>query len=132
MPADAASLVGRTAELGRLVGHVERPDAALMVVLGEGGIGKTRLVDELVARAAPTHLVVRGRADEHETTPFGLWHGPSDQLGLARPRADDTTPIAELRWDVVDGLTSGLSAAGSTLLVLEDIQWADDDSLWVL
>ena len=52
---DDAPLVGRAAELARLMAHVERavegrPSAVLLA--GDAGVGKTRLLDELGRRAA--------------------------------------------------------------------------------
>lgn len=124
------SLVGRRAELARLHDHLAR-GAALVVVAGEAGIGKTRLVDELSSRAGSDRRVVRGRADEHEPTAFGLWLGPLRELELPRPGSDGSVPTAEVRWDVVDVLASGLRAHAPALVVLDDLHWADDDSLWV-
>jgi len=60
------ALVGRRAELAtvrRLVDAVPRGDGALLLITGEAGIGKTRLVQEVAARAAVVGLaVLRGRA----------------------------------------------------------------------
>ncbi|HTR77955.1 MAG TPA: AAA family ATPase, partial [Gemmatimonadaceae bacterium] len=58
--------VGREAELTRLVALVrelERESGSCVVVRGETGIGKTRLVDELLERVQPLGplLVLRGR-----------------------------------------------------------------------
>ncbi len=104
------------------------------MVVGEGGVGKTRLVDELVgdvgAGSVPVR-VVRGRADEHDPAPFGLWVGPLRLLDLPRPGSDPSVPAAEQRWDVVDLLRGALDG-DRTLLALDDLHWADDESLWVL
>ena len=43
-----------------------------MLVSGEGGIGKTRLVAELAQRM-PGFEVLYGRCDEEELFPFGPW-----------------------------------------------------------
>ena len=43
-----------------------------MLVSGEGGIGKTRLVAELAQRM-PAFQVLYGRCDEEELFPFGPW-----------------------------------------------------------
>jgi len=57
-------MVGRTAELDRLVAMVgTRPEPAVALVAGEAGIGKTRLVQELVSRVADTAVVLAGQAD---------------------------------------------------------------------
>jgi hypothetical protein len=129
-----STLVGRTAEFARLGGYLSRAGSGggLVVVAGEAGIGKTRLVDELATGAAASHGVVRGRADEHETVAFGLWLGPLRQLDLPHPGTDASIAASELRWDVVDLLVSGLRSSGPALVVLDDLHWADDDSLWIL
>lgn len=132
MPRGAAHLVGREAELERLRLHLDGSGAPLLVVIGEAGVGKTRLLDELATGVGGSRHVVRGRADEHERAPLGLWRSPIAQLGLPAPGTDGATPTSELRWDVVDGLVGGLRERGPGLLVLDDLHWADDDSLWVL
>lgn len=130
-PVGDTTLIGRRPELERLT-HALHGGAGLFVVVGEAGVGKTRLVDEFAGRAASTHRVARGRADEYEPVAFGLWLAPLHQLGLARPGSDASIPAGELRWDVVDALTDALHASAPVLVVLDDLHWADDESLWVL
>ena len=51
---DDAPLVGRADELARLLAHVERAEAGrstAVLLAGDAGVGKTRLLDELTARA---------------------------------------------------------------------------------
>ena len=73
-------MVGRAAELDRLVGLIDaRPDPSVALVAGEAGIGKTRLVQELVAHAPATALVLAGQADPGaESRPMELFR---DALG---------------------------------------------------
>ena len=71
----AAALVGRAAALERLREELDGAragDARLVLVAGEGGIGKTRLVAELAAVAEGV-TVLYGRCDEEELVPFGPW-----------------------------------------------------------
>jgi DNA-binding CsgD family transcriptional regulator len=52
---DDAPIVGRADELGRLLAHVDRAAAgrtSAVLLAGDAGVGKTRLLDELSARAA--------------------------------------------------------------------------------
>ncbi len=67
--------VGREVALGRLREEAERAASAqtgLMLVTGDGGIGKTRLVAELATRLRDFH-VLYGRCDEEELFPYGPW-----------------------------------------------------------
>ena len=65
------ALVGRDAELDaidRLIEAAARGESSLLLVRGEAGIGKTRLLDRLSHRAAERRFaVLRGRATELES-----------------------------------------------------------------
>ena len=65
--------VGREAELGRLVQALDRTiahDGRLMLLVGEPGIGKTRIARELALRAVALGVAVRwGRCQETEGAP---------------------------------------------------------------
>jgi DNA-binding SARP family transcriptional activator len=78
----ASKWVGRHALLRRLRETAEEAVAGrtgLVLVTGEGGIGKTRLVAELANRL-PAFEVLYGRCDEEELFPFGPW------IDMLRPR----------------------------------------------
>jgi DNA-binding SARP family transcriptional activator len=128
--------VGREAELrtletawsDALAGRAPRA----LLVTGEPGIGKTRLLSELGARVvAGGGRVLRGRAFEAEMVrPYGPW---VDALGasfpdLARTEAADRAWILE---GVVERLR-GLAEPAGCLVVLDDIQWFDEASLALL
>ena len=73
----AERLVGRDAEMRRIERTLDglgRRSAAVLAIVGEPGIGKTRLLSELEARAAGRdHLVLAGRAAEFERElPFAV------------------------------------------------------------
>ena len=59
------ALLGRSAELETLLGELDAATQTGMprsvLLLGEAGVGKTRLLDELADRAAPESYVLRGR-----------------------------------------------------------------------
>src|ERR1700754_2256874 len=65
-------LVGRRGEFGRLVGAAEvavSGDTAVVLVVGEAGVGKSRLVGELAAQAGERGLrVAMGRCIEFGET----------------------------------------------------------------
>ena len=78
MSVGALPLVGRETELGVLERALEAVGAGrswVVGVVGEPGIGKSRLLGELGDRSAERgHLVFAGRASELERdVPFGLW-----------------------------------------------------------
>lgn len=68
-------IVGRSAELDSLSGLLgARAVPAVALVAGEAGIGKTRLVQELVRRAPAGTLVLAGQADPGTVgRPMGLF-----------------------------------------------------------
>ena len=81
-------LVGRREPLARLQAELRRARAGespIVLVTGEGGIGKTRLIAE-VANAAGDFAVLYGRCDEDQLFPFGPW---IEMLGGALARVAD-------------------------------------------
>ena len=80
IPALTPRLRGRETEtrvLREALDRVARGGQAIVLVEGEAGIGKTRLLDETLADAAGRGIqVAAGRADELERArPFGLLAG---------------------------------------------------------
>lgn len=91
-------LVGRGAELAALDELLARRDFCALEVVGEPGIGKTRLLAELEARADRRGgLVLSGSASELEADlPFGVWVDAFDEyLHGLEPRRRAALP-AEL------------------------------------
>jgi predicted ATPase len=92
IPASAPRLRGRETETGILreaLDRVARGGQAIVLVEGEAGIGKTRLLEEALADAAGRGMqVAAGRADELELArPFGLLAGAFGCVpGSADPR----------------------------------------------
>jgi len=156
--------VGRKDERARLIARLDRARAGrggLVVVMGEAGIGKTRLLDELAeaARWRGWH-VAWGRGDEFQSP------GPDEPLrqalqsALPAPRwqqLERLLPPAWLtvlgRWlpapgapvaeadpgqlrpsDLPQALRQSLAALQTIaphLLLLDDVQWADP-GMWTL
>ncbi|MGQ0430795.1 MAG: adenylate/guanylate cyclase domain-containing protein [Microthrixaceae bacterium] len=94
-----ATLIGREAELGLLTSSVHNVvrngRAALLLMLGEAGVGKSRLAEELAERAECDHnaLILEGRC-----VPYGeanVWWPVADALrhgcGI---RSSDPAPVA--------------------------------------
>ncbi|MGI9184091.1 MAG: ATP-binding protein [Solirubrobacteraceae bacterium] len=94
----AATMVGREAELAKLErwtrGAAQSPDARgerLMLLSGDPGVGKTRLLAEVAGRAhAAGALVLAGRATDESLVPFQPF---LEALG----RYVETVSLAELR-----------------------------------
>jgi len=79
-----SALIGRSAELARLLdlAHATRDQGCrLATVVGEPGIGKSRLLRELAAAAAPETGVMWGSATEYESqVPFGAVRAAFDSF----------------------------------------------------
>ncbi len=158
-------LVGRGGELGsleRFLDEVDRGAPAAIELVGEPGIGKTRLLRELAARAeARGHLVLSGSASELERDlPFSVFvhaldeyvHGLDPNL-LAALDDDVQAELAHV-FPSLSALASGhrvapqheryrshravralleqLAAAAPLVLVLDDVHWADSASVELL
>src|SRR5271170_6334492 len=132
-------MVGRVPELDAMSGAYERVLAGqsqVMLLTGEAGIGKTRLVEELSTQ-------VRSAGD-----------GARVRFGSSAPLAGTALPYGpfvaalgdEARWLLADGsasdmlasrhrlfvrvleLLTGLAARAPVLVVLDDLHWADASS----
>ena len=116
-----SSFVGRDEELARLTRALERD--RLVTVVGLGGIGKTRIVEELARRSRRAGAVLRvslsgleqpDRLDVHIAAQLGLFVEGSDPLVnvLAAAIGDGTTLLtidaAEAMTDAVGALVLGL------------------------
>ncbi|MGB6453373.1 MAG: AAA family ATPase, partial [Streptosporangiaceae bacterium] len=146
------SFVGRAAELGRmreLLGDAEAGQPVVMLVSGDAGVGKTRLISELAAHAAGRGFaVLSGRCAElADTVPYlpladavrGAARGPLADAVASRPvlarllpdqeitrPAGDLPGVAQQQlFGAVLGMLTELAAASPVLLVLEDLHWAD-------
>ena len=155
-------LIGREPEMARgraalVEAHAGR--GQLMLVLGEAGVGKTRLIGELSAEAShrESHVLL-GRCHEGEQIlPFGPWVdalragripeqiggladlAPSSRSELARllpeldaGRADSGAPDYLKVFESMAQLLACLSRVRPLLLILEDLHWADEMSIRLL
>jgi DNA-binding SARP family transcriptional activator/tetratricopeptide (TPR) repeat protein len=129
-------LVGRTDELATMQGvasGVLRAGASAVVVTGEPGIGKTALIDAFARefRAAYGADVRTGRALEAAgQPPHWLWQ---QVLGgvLESPGSSDAGAHFAFATEMTRRLRA-LAAEAPLLVQLDDLQWADHDSLQAL
>jgi DNA-binding CsgD family transcriptional regulator len=151
---DLVPLIGRQAEravLDQLLHQASCGSGGIVVVEGEAGIGKTRLVAELVGQARRAGVaVLAGAADEVEgERPFGPF---VDALGLdARSTDPERAELAgliagddkdapsaragDVGFRIVEailGLLERLVALGPLVLVLEDVHWAGPSTVRAL
>jgi DNA-binding SARP family transcriptional activator len=136
-------LVGRDAELAALrqaAAEALAGRAGLVLVSGEPGIGKTRLVEE-VHRCAGAAPVVRGRCVAAEgAPPFWPWTQvlaclPPTEEPADADRDPADAPAEAARFTLAMRMAERLRSASQKtglVVVLEDAHWADHASLELL
>src|SRR4051794_4243055 len=134
---------GRAGELqviGALIGAVVQGRGGVLVIEGPPGIGKSRLLTEVLTLADKCGVrTLLGEAFEYQQTV------PFFSLFMATLRADppvgDVEALrrlggsADLRYWVVHDLADAIYAAAAQtplVIVLEDIHWADNATLLAL
>src|SRR6185369_12672577 len=162
-PGVETELIGRSAEIERLLAELDgaaRGAGRVVAVVGEAGIGKSRLVTELANAAGRRDMTVCvGRSYESEQIlPFGPWVGAlrtgqlsnDSELLAALPAAlrpelarllpemkaaaDRETGTADVRliFESVAHLIGLLAERQPVLWILEDLHWADEMSARLL
>jgi DNA-binding SARP family transcriptional activator len=159
VPAPLSGLIGRAEEMrlcGQIVTTTVDGGTGLLLVEGEPGVGKTRLLVEIAAEAGPQGaLVVWGRCLDGDGTP-SMW--PWTQVFRAlletlpptarRPWQDgDLGRLVEPREDSFRGtlspdnraqfrvfeqavaLVAAVATAHPLVVIVDDLQWADVASL---
>jgi DNA-binding CsgD family transcriptional regulator/tetratricopeptide (TPR) repeat protein len=149
----AGPLVGRARELAAVASLIAETDRTGVVLIGgEAGLGKTRLVDEIVAAHQDTTVVRGGAVPRTTPLPFELirtaiepharaWSEIPDRLQPLLPAAHavvgghptpeiPATPVVEQVQAAAEILR--LLQSGQTIFVFEDIHWADPESLEVI
>ncbi|GII78459.1 ATPase AAA [Sphaerisporangium rufum] len=154
-PLPPEPFVGRDAELARLTGAAPRALAGRFtaaVVGGDPGAGKTMLVRRLCEDLATQGWTTAagGCPDSSATPPGWAWvemlrtltaeRGAGEYGPLLAPLLDDTAPVPDddqgsggfRLHRAVGGYLSGVARRAPVLLVLEDLHWADDQTLALL
>ncbi|MCO5952909.1 ATP-binding protein [Microbacterium yannicii] len=142
-------LVGRHAEFTALTAAVSAPPA-LIVIQGEAGIGKSRLVRELLAAVPDTSALLIGHCQQlHDPFPLGpvldafQHHGDLIETDRLSPVVGSLAPLVpeiadrlpapperpadqrEARHQIFRAATELLEHVSPAVLVLEDLHWAD-------
>lgn len=136
-------IAGRASELARFAALAAAPDRRLRLLVGEPGIGKTRLLEEMGgALSAQGWRVLQGRAFEAESDrALGPWidagrgvPAGSVECPLVRPsgapdkgHADQSALFESMRaW------LAALAAEAPLALILDDVHWLDGASVALL
>jgi len=137
---DSSPMRGREPEFGlirELLAAAAQGAGSVVVVTGEAGIGKTRLLRSAIEQAAATGLRTGwgDAADSRQAAPLmtlmsALFTGPGPLLDRARLR--ELPSAQEQRFWLLQQLAALLEAAaldGPLLICLDDLQWADPGTL---
>jgi DNA-binding SARP family transcriptional activator/tetratricopeptide (TPR) repeat protein len=156
--ADSAPLIGREVALDRLRDCWRRAsagDAAMAVIAGEAGAGKTRLISAFAQETRDRGaLVLGGPCHEEAAAPYGAfiealrqhtsWFGPpsgwvAEELGrllpelASRARVEGDPQHARHRlFEAVASVLRDAARNAPVVLVIEDIHWADHSTLLML
>lgn len=160
LPPSSSTLIGRAAdlrELDALYAQVVAGEPRAVVVAGEAGIGKSRLLAEFTDRAVDSARVLRGQCVDlgEVATPYAPITEVLREL-VAQVGTDRVLEAAGPGWDTIgvllpelsDHVTGGasenrlhegvalllehLARERPVILVIEDLHWADEATLTVL
>jgi DNA-binding CsgD family transcriptional regulator/tetratricopeptide (TPR) repeat protein len=118
------------AELSDRLGSVTgQHRGGVVLISGEAGIGKTALISGFLAQRAKTAGVLRGACDALFTPrPLGPFH---DIAPAAGGELEELLEQGEPPYRLAAALLARL-ARGPTVLVVEDVHWADEATLDVI
>lgn len=157
----AASFVGREPQIAQIEDYLESAKQAkgsTWLIGGESGVGKSRFISEIRVRALIDNLfVVRGQAIAEGSAPFQMWRDiiawmvllqtpsevnlrtlkelvPNLEALLNRtiedaPEVPPSTAVERLNSAILDLF---LNQKRPMLILLEDLQWAGQESLALL
>ncbi|WP_312888266.1 BTAD domain-containing putative transcriptional regulator [Nonomuraea rhodomycinica] len=152
-PLEPEPFVGRDAELARLTTAAGRTGRfQVAIVAGVAGAGKTTLLRQLEGRlAADGWMTASGACPDSSATPPGwAWveilrslvgrTGAGEYSQLLAPLLDDAAPDPDddeasggfRLHRAVGGYLAGVARRAPMLLTLEDLHWADDQTLALL
>jgi len=151
----APRLVGRDRELvqvRRWLAAAATGRGGVLVLRGDAGLGKTRLMQEIAGAAQARGIVMRAAeaSELEQSRPFGVI---SDALGVSPRSADPALaglarriegqpawsgPLEDVPVEVhnlveaLTGVFEALCTTAEVLLVIDNLHWADSSSLAVL
>jgi tetratricopeptide (TPR) repeat protein len=151
-------LVDREAEMAEITGLIaaaEHGEGGIVVVGGEPGIGKSSLLEATFARAVDARFcAVRTANFEHARTPLGPWIDllreisvfvpqsvPLEEraraayrrmLGLEDAHQDSPMPDRRRLFVIVMEALERAARYAPLLLVIDDVQWADPETIELL
>ena len=126
-------MIGRDGELRRLAQLAASREPAVALIAGEPGIGKTRLVQELLETVPAETVVLVGQAEPGSLSrPYEVLLDAID----GRPEVDEDqlAALADATRSPVERLHTGLAVLADligdspAILVFEDLHWADSES----
>lgn len=126
-------MIGRESELRRLAQLASAREPAVAIIAGEPGIGKTRLVHELLTTVPAETMVLVGQAEPGSLSrPYEVLLDAID----GRPEVDEEqlAALADPRRSPVERLHTGLAILADLIgdspavIVFEDLHWADSES----
>lgn len=143
------ALIGRSALLDGLRPELGRRPS-VVVITGEAGVGKSRLVRELLDGTPPSGALVARCQESDALFPYAPL---LETLSRCRPRPEDLPPVTGAlrgllpdlaallppalpplddphagRHRVLRALCALTASLGSVVLAVEDVQWADEDT----
>jgi DNA-binding CsgD family transcriptional regulator/tetratricopeptide (TPR) repeat protein len=128
-------MVGRAAELDRLARLIDEGSTpAIALVGGEAGVGKTRLVRELIDRLPIQTRILAGQADPGTLgRPFEV---VLDAIGAAKPGHEERVGvIADRNRSTDERVAAGLeefaclTQGGPSVVIFDDLHWSDSESV---
>ncbi|RAK27790.1 putative ATPase [Actinoplanes lutulentus] len=124
-------MIGRESELRRLTQLAAAHEPAVAIIAGEPGIGKTRLVHELLASLPADTVVLVGHAEPGSLSrPYEVLLDAMD----GTTSEDQLQALADPRRSPVERLHTGLAILNRMIgdspavVVFEDLHWADSES----
>ncbi len=148
-------LVGREREcevLARSLRSAASGTGSIVLLKGEPGVGKSRLVREVQAHAGTLEPFVAECFDGEQAMPFRCWRDILSSVGTGddplgqilastaaepprgeRFKADDQSDLNRLRlFDAILAVIAARTRRQPAMLVFEDLHWADPSSIGLL